>query len=165
MTQKASLLERFNRYLPKVLDDSVCWNWQGCKNQGGYGVIGEGRRQDRLLLAHRVAWEAHNAEPVPFGLKVCHHCDNPACVNPYHLFIGTQRRNMHDKVEKNRQTKGEVHGTSKLTEAAVCEIRQRYLNGNITQKQLGAEYGVTRQTISSLVRNKHWTHILPTTPS
>jgi hypothetical protein len=86
---KKRFFERFN-------ESSSCWNWTGGKNDKGYGRLGN-------KYAHRISWEIHNGKKIPEGMFVCHHCDNPSCVNPSHLFIGTQKDNMRDMINKNRQ--------------------------------------------------------------
>lgn len=87
-----------DRFWVKVRKSDGCWEWTAASKQGGYGKIAVGRR---LMLAHRVSWELANG-PIPDGLLVCHTCDNPPCVRPDHLFLGTQTDNMRDAVRKNR---------------------------------------------------------------
>jgi hypothetical protein len=110
--------------------------------------------------AHRVSWTLHNGA-IPNGLHVLHHCDNPQCVNPAHLWLGTNADNMRDMIRKGRGNVagGEDHGSAKLTEKQVIEIRERYAAGNITQHELGNEYGISKQTIGEIIRREIWKHI------
>lgn len=78
--------------------ESGCWEWSGTRNSGGYGDI---RVDCRTTKAHRYSWEIHNG-PIPAGMLVCHKCDNPPCVNPSHLFLGTARDNVNDMIKKGR---------------------------------------------------------------
>lgn len=117
---------------------------------------------------HRKTWQAHRLAwtllfgPIPEGLSVCHRCDNPPCVNPSHLWLGTALDNARDKVQKGRMrrgdSRGERNGHAKLTEDQVRVIRQRVKAGE-TQTALAAEYGVHLITVSQLVRRLTWRHV------
>jgi hypothetical protein len=133
---------------------SACWEWTGQRNAKGYGLVAPSKR-GRSRLAHRVAWAAERG-PLPDGLNVLHRCDNPPCVRPDHLFLGTQRENMRDRDAKGRQAQGEAVGRSRLTRAAVAEIRDRYAAGGVTLRSLAAEYGTTFQNIQYVVRGRTW---------
>ncbi len=155
----APLLERFERYLPDQLRDDECWEWQGCRDGFGYGRIRSSPPHMRTLYAHRVAWEAHHAEPVPTGLCILHRCDNPACVNPSHLFSGTRPENSADMVTKGRAPKGDAKPLSRLTASQVLEIRRLYAAGGVSQQALGDQFGVHIMTISDAIRRKTWSHL------
>ena len=153
------LLERFERFLPDQLRDDECWEWQGRLDRDGYGKIKDQPPGRYSLSAHRVAWEAHHAEPVPHGLQVCHHCDNPACVNPAHLFIGTNADNNADKVSKGRHSRGETSGRRRLSDAQVLEIRSLYSSGACAQEELARQFGVRKSSISQIIRRETWRHL------
>lgn len=99
-----TLAERFWRYVEKR-SAGECWLWTGTKNNCGYGTIGRGgvtpSGSPRMTTAHRVAWELYRG-PIPGGMVICHRCDRPACVNPDHLFVGSQRDNVRDAIAKGR---------------------------------------------------------------
>jgi hypothetical protein len=155
-----SLAQRFWKYARKT---DGCWPWAGEWSTHGYGmirvlVVENGRRRRRWLAAHRVSWElAHG--PIPAGLGVLHRCDNPPCVNPVHLFLGTHKDNMADCSRKGRSRGGETHGEdshlAKLTAAQVIEILDRLANGE-SQASLADEYGVTRQAIWQIGKGRCW---------
>lgn len=135
-----------------------CWEWIGTMNRN-YGRF----RGDQ---AHRVAYQLQ-VGPIPDGMLVCHKCDNPKCVRPSHLFLGTYQDNMSDKVLKGRQShvgcsrnppKGEKNPKAKLTEDAVREIR-RLVGSGMTLAAAGRMYGVRYQSISSLIRGDTWSHV------
>jgi predicted XRE-type DNA-binding protein len=137
--------------------DDGCWLWTGQKNSKGYGVY------KSKFLVHRLSFRVHNDYGITIedmdGMVVMHSCDNPLCCNPAHLSLGTQQDNMEDMTEKGRRKcieGGERHPCSKLTEQQVIEIRNRYANGGIKQRQLATEYDVKQSTISEIVNGKKW---------
>lgn len=138
-------------------DNNQCWLWVGGKDSNGYGLINLYGKNDRV---HRVAWRYPNYI-IPEGMEICHSCDNPACCNPKHLFLGTHKENMDDMNAKGRNVnvRGESVFTSKLTEFQVLEIRRRYAAGGITQKQLGIEYGIATINIWMIIHRRHWDHV------
>jgi spore coat polysaccharide biosynthesis protein SpsF (cytidylyltransferase family) len=122
-----------------------CWEWTG-HTVKGYGTYSR-------FKAHRLAWELANGRS-PGRMSVCHSCDNPGCVNPSHLWLGTARDNCADKVRKGRQATGEAHGKAKLTASEVADIR---LNpANLSHRQLAENYGVTRGAIGKILRGQSW---------
>lgn len=126
----------------------------GFRNRRGYGFIGQGRAGQRSILAHRAAWEVANG-PVPVGRHVLHKCDNPSCVNPKHLELGTAADNMRDKVTRGRQLRGsQIHNT-KLTAAKVRAI----LKDPRSNSAIGRAYGVSTATIGEIKRREIWKHI------
>lgn len=128
-----------------------CWEWLASKSRGGYGQFAI---HSKPWLAHRVAWFL-TFGPIPKGLCVCHHCDNPGCANPYHLFLGTHAENIADSVRKGRMHRGEASGCGKLTEEDVHEIRAMLEEG-YTQQEIADKFGVTNQSISSIKTGKKW---------
>lgn len=131
---------------------SGCWVWKGSKSASGYGRIKfEGVR----WAAHRLM--AHiNLGEVTDDSVVCHRCDNPSCVNPEHLFIGTQKHNVDDRDNKGRrnQARGERQGSSKLTTEQVLAIRLDPRK----QSVIAAEYGISRAHVGNLKANRAWRH-------
>lgn len=151
----------YKDFLPRFwsrvkIDDALsCWEWTGAKTTAGYGhIIYRGKSR----FAHRASYELH-VGPIPDGLLVCHRCDNPSCVNPAHLFLGTNKDNVTDSVTKGRKPQGETHVSAKLTECQVLEIRTRHAAGNITCKALALEFGVKRGTVEDIVHRKNWKHL------
>jgi len=141
------------RFWPKVKKTKTCWLWTAATDDCGYGFF---RKESRGMMcrAHRVAWELEHG-PIPDTMQVLHTCDNPACVNPDHLWLGTHADNMHDKVRKGRVSfgpqDGENNPASTLSDEEVTEIRREYATGNCTQRMLAGKYGVAQPTISKLV--------------
>lgn len=158
---KASRRPMVDRFWEKVRKTDGCWEWTAARLPTGYGVFGvEG---NDIRAAHRVSWLIHYGE-VPEGMLVCHHCDNRGCVNPTHLFLGTDADNMHDMIAKGRARptgpKGVANASAKLTEEDVVTIRNRYASRQVYQYQLAAEYGVSQPVIGSVVLRKTWKHVL-----
>lgn len=146
-----TVMERFEAKIDK---STGCWEWKASKDKDGYGRF---RFSGRSQKASRVAWMLYVGE-IPSGMLVCHHCDNPGCVNPAHLFLGTDAANTRDKYDKGRGVTGEKNGRAKLTVEQVIEIRSKYATGE-HQRSLAAQYGVAYQHISLIVRRVNWTHL------
>lgn len=151
---RKSLSDRFHdkiAYEP----NSGCWLWTGAINTLGYGLIGLGHRSDGIAKAHRVSYELHNGE-IPTGLCVLHRCDNPYCVNPDHLFVGTLSDNMKDCVQKKRNfipdNRAEKATWAKLTKENVLHIKEREMTG-LNYAKL---YSVSKSTIFSIWSGKNW---------
>ena len=137
-----------------------CWNWTAHKDRDGYGTFWFDGRQKK---AHRMAWMLYVGE-IPDGLYICHHCDNAACVNPSHLFLGTAADNAHDCISKGRKValpdnNGEKSGKAKLTDEQVLTIRARYATG-VKQGILASEFNVARPHISAIINRRHWTKLI-----
>lgn len=133
-----------------------CWEWRGAKVPHGYGKIGV---DGKMLIASRVSWELANW-PIPDELWVLHHCDNPACVNPRHLFLGAQTDNMRDMDMKGRRSpnacgRGERNGHAKLTEPDVHKIRHLLKAGH-TQRKIASIFGVAHTSIGYISTGKCW---------
>jgi hypothetical protein len=135
-----------------------CWVWTAGKNRE-YGTFNLNGRGKAPVKAHRLSWYIVHGE-LPDDMHVCHKCDNPSCVNPDHLFLGTTQDNLGDMRNKGRQGHPDNHGernpASKLTQAQVKEIRQRYGDGTTTSYTLACEFGVSRDAILKLLHNDNW---------
>jgi hypothetical protein len=142
------------RFWAKVKRGNACWIWKAYRNANGYGTIGQGGRQAPHLLAHRVSWMIHFG-PIPEKLAVLHKCDNPACVKPSHLFLGTHDDNMKDAAVKGRTAKGEGHGLSKLKKSAIFLIRSM----ECRQTEIADTFGITQSNVSRIRNNHTWKHI------
>ncbi len=149
------------RFWSKVEKSNIneCWTWQAHRNNNGYGIFSI---KAILLLAHRTSWVIHFGE-IPNGLQVCHKCDNPPCVNPNHLFLGTMRINMDDKMAKGRYKKGlvyrgEDHKLAKLKDSDIPTIRSLYDNGFSTHI-IGEIFNVDSKTIWNVGKRISWSHV------
>lgn len=139
-----------------------CWPWTGTRTAKGYGLISQGPRgAAKRFIASRVAWELTHGS-IPDGMLVCHRCDNPPCVNPAHLFLGTNDENMADMATKGRArggtVRGEDHGNALLTDALVAEIlslRQQ----RTPIAELADRFDVGEGTIKDIVQGKTWQHV------
>lgn len=144
--------ERFERHLDT---SGACWLWTGSKNPNG-GDYGRFRFRGKGALAHRASYQIYCGE-IPDGMQVLHSCDNPPCVNPGHLFVGSQDDNIADMVAKGRQrgTKGIEHHGAKLSPEKAFFIRWHDAIG-IRHKEIAETFGVTRPLISAICRNELW---------
>ena len=130
---------------------SGCWEWSKGKNGTGYAQI---RHDGKARLAHRVSYmEAYGA--IPDDLHLCHRCDNRACVNPEHLFVGDDKANSDDKLSKGRQARGESHGMRKLGIPEIYLIRAAHG----TNEAIGLLYGITAGAVSMIKHRKRWAHV------
>jgi hypothetical protein len=153
--------KNIQRFREKFSRSGRCWEWCAAKNRDGYGLFVLGK----LMPAHRAAWLLFRGE-IPAAMYVCHSCDNRACVNPAHLWLGTQTDNMRDKVGKGRcghtapkkPVSGSRHHNSKLTEDAVREIRALARTG-VTQAAIATLFGVTDGAVSHVLTGRTWSHV------
>ena len=134
-----------------------CWELHGTRDKDGYVVFyAEGKNQH----SHRVAYKEW-VGPIPDGLVVRHKCDNPPCINPEHLELGTVQDNVNDRVTRGRSNvrRGSESYNAVLTEDDVANIRSRYAQGNVYQRELADEYHVSTSAIGAIVRRKRWKHV------
>lgn len=141
-----------------------CWIWLGNKNSQCYGTV---RFRGKTRKAHRVSWVLTFGD-IEDEMCVCHRCDNPSCVNPAHLFLGTNRDNVIDRHQKGRSRNvfqeghrvnaGERCHSAKLTDERVSEIRNRHSNGE-SASHLSREFGIHSSQVSRIINGKAWTHV------
>lgn len=143
---------------PGLGPEGTCWEWTGALTKSGYGVLGHIHlRLHSYLKTHRLSWELHFGK-ILNGLHVCHSCDNRKCVNPEHLWLGTNAENTADKVNKNRQLKGSEIFAAKLTEKDIPLIRNLLKEGR-THKYIAKLFNVDPSLISYINTNKIWSHV------
>lgn len=157
-----TLEKRFWKYVKK---SHGCWLWTGTRRPDGYGVIGRGKRGKGLIRAHRLSWELVNGL-VPVGKFVCHKCDNPSCVRPGHLFLGTNLDNIRDMRMKCRGVDppvqyGEKNVNAKMSPYKVKKIRRLHASG-VSYKKLSVMFDVYWGTIRNLVTKRTWKHVADT---
>ena len=157
-----ALEERFWNKVNKDTDNG-CWEWTAHLNKKGrYGRI---KINGKEKLAHRVSWEMMHGS-IPNNMRILHHCDNPRCVNPSHLFIGTQADNMRDAVSKGRNgcLKGEAHPWSKLTAIEVLRLRKEYKTIKRGYKtkyvtEQSKKLCVKFETVEAVIYGRTWKHL------
>lgn len=136
------------------LQKNKCWEWTGNLTAKGYGAV---RIKGVTFSAHRLSWLLFNGGGLT-KLQVLHKCDNPKCINPDHLFLGTNADNLADRQKKGRQARGETHHKSKLTEDGVRMIRKQVSQG-VKIKEIAYRVGVDISTIYNIINRKIWKHI------
>lgn len=152
LTEEQRFFKRVNVGAP-----DECWEWTGSRNQKQWH--GQWRNKSgQIELTHRAAWRMFKCE-IPPGMFVLHKCDNPICVNPSHLWLGTQSENCKDMWSKGRarpkSSIGEKHGMSKVNESIVREIRSSSLSG----VELARQFGITTTTVCDIRKRRSWKHI------
>jgi len=155
-------IKRFWSRVDKSAGPDGCWFWTASRGHGGYGAVWW---NGCMTSAHRVAYRVAVGE-IPSGMCVLHKCDNPLCVNPEHLFFGTQQDNLSDMTSKGRQAvgasvvtrRGEECNFSKLTAPQVQEIRRLDSSG-VSSADISSKFGISRKYIWRIVSKKSWTHV------
>lgn len=152
MSLKDKILENI-----KINDDTGCWEWQRSKDTKGYGLTGW---EGKLEKAHRMAYQAFVSK-IPKGMCVLHKCDNRCCCNPKHLFLGTNKDNVDDRVRKGRSAKrhGENNPSVKLTAAEVAFLKDFLPLRAIPQKRVAEIFGVSNSAINKILLGQTWKHI------
>lgn len=159
--KRPTALDRFwagiDKSGPLYKDRGPCWIWTGDRDKDGYGKI----TIDYIPTSvHRYSYIIHIGT-IPQGLLVCHHCDNPPCANPVHLFIGTSQVNTADSTRKGRRAKGETHGRAILTEEDVLWVINNCIPGNKRRgiAAVSRKLKVSETTIRNIVNRTRWRHL------
>jgi hypothetical protein len=141
----------------RLIKKGECLEWEGSVDGCNYGTLSF---YGELFKTHRLSYMFHFGE-IPKGFYICHHCDNPRCCNPEHLFLGTSKDNSDDKYKKHRENiiKGEEHPNAKLNREKVVEIRKMFISGLYTKKSLSQIFGVYPKAISDILKNRTWKHV------
>lgn len=150
--------DEISRFWEKVDKTESCWNWTAGVTHNGYGrfkVRGKTRRAHRISLF--IATGTYPTDEI----CVCHKCDNPRCVKPEHLFLGTTSDNLKDRDAKGRlrPVKGVKHGMARLTEEEVTRIRSLYPFSGLTQTAIAETFGISRRMVGNIVSYKNWKHL------
>lgn len=157
-----ALKARFWSYV--TIENGGCWNWSAGTFGGRYGQFRLGKKK---VKAHRVAWII-SGKSIPNGLILCHHCDNPKCVNPQHMFVGTHKDNAQDRERKNRGSgnrfakvgqPGESNPAAKLTVNDVRHIRNLHKSHGWTKKRIATHFGVSLSQIVNITLMRSWKNV------
>lgn len=158
-TNEERFISHVNKHGPKQEHiDTQCWNWLASKDAKGYGFFSlRTVKGFKVVRTHRFAYEQKYG-PIPEGMQVCHHCDNPSCVRPSHLFSGTNQDNVRDKVSKNRQAKGTQHSKSlcrsigKISDNDVLLIKRLFKYN--TKTYIANRFGISITHVSRILNNE-----------
>lgn len=172
-----TLTDRFWQYVNKsgpVVEHvgTPCWLWTSAIGTWGYGILRDGGRGGRNVATHRYSWELHNGT-IPTGVRVLHKCDIPACVNPEHLYLGTDKDNAQDRERRGRRVPARgmqngahthserrpralTHGQRRIDFEVADAIRKDYATGKYRQKDVAAKHGVSQCTVWAIVNNQRW---------
>lgn len=145
-------------FFQNIGDPNECWPWTGATNDKGYP---QATYEGKVVYAHRIAYGLIYGMPDD-NLEVCHHCDNPWCIRPNHLFLGTHTDNMVDAGNKGhmaRDVKGSKHPGTRLDEDDIRAIRKKYAIGGVTYSKLALDYDVGWTTIQKIVKRTSWQHV------
>ena len=144
------------RFWSKVDKSKDCWNWVACKDKDGYGVFNV-NPQRKYEKAHRFVYELEIGKILD-GKIICHHCDNPSCVNPSHLYLGTYKSNAKDRQKRNRgrNQNGTKNHMAVLNWEKVRKIRAMWQSGNYTQKAIADYFNVSRGCVTGIIYNVNW---------
>lgn len=154
-------LKDIKRFISKIdiIHDvlSNCWKWTSSLDKDGYGLITIYKNNKaHNVRSHRASYEMFTGKLIPKRMVICHTCDNPKCVNPNHLFLGTQKDNIRDKVNKGRQPRGDKNYNAKLSWDIVGEIRYKYNNNVNTIEELSKLYKSNISDVSLIISNQIW---------
>lgn len=149
-----TLEHRFWSKVDKISSANGCWLWTRTSNQRGYGMF---RLEGKDVPAHRMSYRMCKGE-IPKGMFVCHKCDNPPCVNPEHLFIGTAKDNSDDMIRKGRRGYS-PHSKHFLKETDIPLIKD-YRNNGMIYKDIAEMFNVSDRTIGKVCRGERWKHVL-----
>jgi hypothetical protein len=150
-----------------IRGEDECWDWTAGKNKKGYGEFSSNLRDGKHTHAHQIAWILCNKKEIPDRLCICHSCDNTACCNPKHLFLGTNQENTQDKMSKGRWSSRFLYGKEhpqhgenskihKLTENDVKTIREMWASGKHTLRGLASQFGVSHGVINNINHGRKW---------
>lgn len=146
-----------DRFWQKVIvkGPEDCWEWQAASDTFGYGNFWSGTKH---IKSHRFSWEIKNGEINNRDICVCHKCDNPKCVNPNHLFLGSKAENNRDMKQKGRYhlNKGEKHSRHIVNEKQVLDIRKLRQNTSMTYRNIGKLYGLTAAGVYGIIKRLNW---------
>ena len=149
----------------KVNEETGCWEWTMGKYRRGYGAF---TYKQKKRSVHRWVY-ADQFGSIPEGMFVCHHCDNPPCCNPGHLFLGTPKDNMRDMIQKGRANRshnvlksrpGTSNHNAKMTPEKIIEIREKYASGKSSYRSLGAEYGLAFASVRDIIKHINWKQLV-----